>query len=128
MFHIDANGFSGVIPEELFSLKKLRRLWIEKNRLLGNVAGFAQLTQLRTLVMGGNWFGEEIPDALGSLQFLRVLRLDNCRFVGSVPMQMLRELRNLREFSCANCRYMDPRSVTAALRWATDNGIQVTRG
>ena len=125
--HLDANEFSGVVPQTFFNgLKNMRRLWIEKNRLLGDAAAFDRMANLRTLVIGENHFGEEMPH-FPHLTYLRVLRMNDCRFTGNAPIEHFQLMACLKEFSIDGCRFMNQRSVTAAMKWASDAGIRSGR-
>ena len=127
VLHLDANEFSGVIPESFFSgLKRIRRLRIEKNRLLGDAAAFDNLTGLRTLVIGENYFGEEMP-YFPSLSYIRVLRMNECRFTGNAPLSHFRQMACLSEFSIEGCRFMNQMSIQAAMAWARDAGLRTGR-
>ena len=127
VLHLDANEFSGVVPRTFFTgLKNIRRLWIEKNRLLGDAAAFDRLTSLRTLVIGENHFGEEMPH-FPHLTYLRVLRMNECRFTGNAPTAHFQQMACLNEFSIDGCRFMNQRSVDAAMKWAREAGIRTGR-
>ncbi|KAJ4780429.1 Leucine-rich repeat protein kinase family protein [Rhynchospora pubera] len=62
-FHLNQNYFTGEIPESLFSANMdLRHLLLDRNQLKGS-----------------------IPNSIGLVQTLTVIRLDNNRLTGSVP-------------------------------------------
>jgi Leucine-rich repeat (LRR) protein len=127
VLHIDSNNFNGMLPKEFFSLKSLRRLWMESNYFTGNIEYFTKLKLLKTLVLGNNQFGEEIPDNLVKLKSLQVLRVNDNRFVGVFPIHVLYKMKALKEFNCMNNRYMNQNSIKRVMEWVKENGLKSSR-
>ncbi|KAJ4968901.1 hypothetical protein NE237_015602 [Protea cynaroides] len=120
---LGGNSFTGILPESLYSctsltairftgnqlkgqvlpkilaLRSLSYLALSKN-LLTNVTGALQILMhsgnLTTLLLGGNFNGEAIPDAIDSQGFqnLRVLAIGGCNLNGHVPTWLF-NLKNL---------------------------------
>ncbi|RAL51678.1 hypothetical protein DM860_010396 [Cuscuta australis] len=87
--YLSRNDFSGVIPEEISSLRRLLRLDLSSNNLKGPIpTGISNLTRLRTLRLQNNEFSGNIPDSLGFLRDLNVLNLSNNEFQGILPQSL----------------------------------------
>ncbi|KAK1312830.1 putative leucine-rich repeat receptor-like protein kinase [Acorus calamus] len=83
-FHFNKNQLSGSIPEQLFnSSMTLIHVLLDNNRFTGN-----------------------IPESLGSVQTLEVLRLDKNALTGSVPS--LKNLTHVNELNLANNQLSGP--------------------
>ena len=127
VLHLDSNNFNGMLPPEFFTLKKLRRLWIESNYFTGSINFFYKFKLLHTLIMGNNLFGEEVPDSLAKLKSLKVLRMNDCRFVGVFPIEVLLKMKQLRELDVQGCKYMNQNSLKRVLEWSKEKKIKVAR-
>jgi len=86
------NLFSGVIPEELFSMTKLQSLVLSSNRLEGGLSErFGELVNLRHLDVSANGLSGPLPAAMGALAKLEVLYLGESglevrnNFNGKIP-------------------------------------------
>ena len=127
VLHVDSNNFNGMLPKEFYLLKSLRRLWMESNYFVGNLELFGKFKELKTLVIGDNLFGEEVPDSLMKLKQLQVLRMNDCRFVGVFPIQILFKMKSLREFDCQNCKYMNQNSLKRVMAWTKERNMTSSR-
>ncbi|XP_019095888.1 PREDICTED: probable leucine-rich repeat receptor-like protein kinase At5g49770 isoform X1 [Camelina sativa] len=81
-FHFGKNKLSGKIPKELFS---------------------SNMTLIHVL-LDGNQFTGEIPESLGLVNTLTVLRLDRNRLIGEIPSS-LNNLTSLNELYLANNKF-----------------------
>ena len=86
------NLFSGLIPEELFSMTKLQSLVLSSNRLEGGLSErFGELVNLRHLDVSANGLSGPLPAAMGALAKLEVLYLGESglevrnNFNGKIP-------------------------------------------
>ena len=77
--------------------------------------------------MGNNLFGEEVPDSLAKLKSLKVLRMNDCRFVGVFPIEVLLKMKQLRELDVQGCKYMNQNSLKRVLEWSKEKKIKVAR-
>ncbi|KAG0450883.1 hypothetical protein HPP92_026672 [Vanilla planifolia] len=84
-FHFNKNQLSGTIPESLFSSKMT----------------------LIHLLLDSNKFNGQIPDSLGLVTSLEVLRLDRNSIVGSVPSN-INNLKAINELNLANNQLSGP--------------------
>ncbi|GAU40367.1 hypothetical protein TSUD_319790 [Trifolium subterraneum] len=70
-FSFEQNNFTGELPLELGTLKKLQRLLIYQNRLSGN-----------------NQFSGRIPTSIGQCESLTILDLEMNKLVGVIPIEI----------------------------------------
>lgn len=92
------NGLSGVLPQTLARLHRLRHLDLSGNRLRGTVSGaFGSMSRLRVLILRSNALYGKIPGELGAASSLEQLDLSENHFAGRLPSDLsrLRELRML---------------------------------
>eukprot|EP00128_Syssomonas_multiformis_P006255 Colp12_sorted_trinity150504_noHs@22855 len=117
--HLSCNKFTGVVPEVLFSLPSLKRLYVAENgfeevppaisnasalqilylganKLRSLPAEIAQLHRLEVLYLGVNEL-DVLPAGLGGLSSLKSLDLHNNKFV-ALPLELLC-LDSLQELS-----------------------------
>ncbi|GJM89900.1 hypothetical protein PR202_ga06125 [Eleusine coracana subsp. coracana] len=89
-----SNRLSGSIPDDLFSLPRLRSLFLQGNLLTGALpAEIARLSSsLEHLALSHNNLSGPVPFALNSLTKLRSLMLDGNSFSGSLPSITIRRL------------------------------------
>ncbi|KAF8100970.1 hypothetical protein N665_0212s0014 [Sinapis alba] len=73
---LSENSFSSPIPNWLFDLTSLRKLFLQRGDLEGSIpSGFKKLKLLETLDLSNNRLTGEIPAALGYLPLLKYLDL-----------------------------------------------------
>jgi Leucine-rich repeat (LRR) protein len=86
-FHCTSCEIGGPIPDELYDLVNLRRLFLNYNQLTGSISSRAQLLRgLRELYLFSNNLRGDIPTELGN-RFMEVISLGRNRFSGSIPSQ-----------------------------------------
>ena len=110
---VKGNRITGPLPQELFTLKKLRILSLKTTGLTGQLpAELAKLESLETLVLSDNLFegrippefqsfqsltelnlsrnllSEEIPPELGSMKQLLILILSTNQLSGTIPQEL----------------------------------------
>ncbi|KAK3134711.1 hypothetical protein QOZ80_5BG0409770 [Eleusine coracana subsp. coracana] len=82
-----SNRLSGSIPDDLFSLPRLRSLFLQGNLLTGalpaDIAGLS--SSLEHLALSHNNLSGPVPFALNNLMKLKSLMLDGNSFSGSLP-------------------------------------------
>ena len=84
-----ANRIVGPLPEELFTLKALKRFELERTGLTGQFPiGFTRMENLETLDLGYNSLEGPIPAELGRLNTLRRLSLYNNQLQGTIPPEL----------------------------------------
>ncbi|KAL0710717.1 hypothetical protein Bca4012_017695 [Brassica carinata] len=82
---LSRNYFYSAIPNWLFDLTSLKKLFLQSVRLQGSISpGFKKLQLLETLVMSSNELSGEIPAVLGDLPQLKHLDLSENSFQGQI--------------------------------------------
>ncbi|PWA39321.1 leucine-rich repeat transmembrane protein kinase [Artemisia annua] len=95
---VEDNMMSGIIPEELGSLARIERLFLNSNNFTGEFpASFANLTTLKELTVEDNMMSGIIPEELGSLARIERLFLNSNNFTGEFPASFA-NLTTLKEF------------------------------
>lgn len=87
-FHLGRNQLSGVVPSQLFSsdLSSLIHVVFDHNRLTGAIPEtLGQMVSLEVIRMDNNQFNSSVPQNLSSLVKLTELFLDNNLLTGSLP-------------------------------------------
>ncbi|XP_022718191.1 DNA damage-repair/toleration protein DRT100-like [Durio zibethinus] len=88
-------NISGTFPDLLFGLPKLKFVYIENNKLSGQLpANIGKLTQLEALSLAGNRFTGPIPSSISELTQLIQLNLGKNFLTGRFPTG-IKQLRNL---------------------------------
>ena len=81
-----ANGLSGSLPAELYTLKSLNYLQLTGNRLSGTISPLiSRLTNLGTIRLSGNSLSGTIPSSISSLTNLNTVYLDHNNFTSTIP-------------------------------------------
>ncbi|GMH23177.1 hypothetical protein Nepgr_025020 [Nepenthes gracilis] len=90
LVYLSENDFSGEIPQEVASLRRLLRLDLSGNNLEGRLPlELSNLTRLLTLRLQDNAISGRIPDL--SLYQLNELNLSNNELYGRLPINLLRK-------------------------------------
>jgi len=74
--YMSGNGMLGTLPSEVFGLMSLEELDMSENRLSGSLPLSLELVSLREMNLSFNSITGMLPGALGSLEYLEVLRMD----------------------------------------------------
>lgn len=87
--HVTDDGLSGTIPDELFWLTNLKRLYMSFNSFSGTLSGklLGNLTNLEEFYMFGNNITGTIPTEVGQLQVLREFIMPANYLNGTIPNQ-----------------------------------------
>ena len=86
---LENNRLKGEIPSELGGLTNLRLLGLYFNQLTGEIpAELGGLANLKSLSLAYNQFTGEIPAELGGLTILRELYLSSNQFTGEIPSEL----------------------------------------
>ncbi|XP_059652639.1 receptor-like protein 13 isoform X2 [Cornus florida] len=84
--YLQANKFTGPIPNAFVNSSSMRTLDISDNSLSGNIPnGISALFHLRVLLLRGNHLSGLIPNQLCKLNKISLLDLSNNYFSGSIP-------------------------------------------
>ncbi|XP_078166331.1 uncharacterized protein LOC144560986 [Carex rostrata] len=79
-------GLSGNLPDRIFHLTNLTELDLSYNSMLsGQLPVFKKQSVLQYLSLEYTNFTGLLPDSIGNLQYLSVLRLFNCNFYKEIP-------------------------------------------
>uniref|UniRef100_A0A0E0J5F2 non-specific serine/threonine protein kinase n=1 Tax=Oryza nivara TaxID=4536 RepID=A0A0E0J5F2_ORYNI len=86
-FSIDANNFTGPIPQGFAACQQLQVFSLIQNLFEGALPSWlGKLTNLVKLNLGENHFdGGSIPDALSNITMLASLELSTCNLTGTIP-------------------------------------------
>ncbi|XP_043723724.1 leucine-rich repeat receptor-like protein kinase PXC1 [Telopea speciosissima] len=99
LLYLSNNDFSGEIPADIASLKRLLRLDLSDNNLRGPIpASISNLTRLLTLRLQNNLFSGQLPDLSFSLPLLKELNVSNNELFGRLPIGLQRKF-GLRSFA-----------------------------
>ena len=83
--NLENNALTGAIPDELSALQGLVSLRLGNNALTGLTRQFTTLVNLRVLALEDNLLTGRIHRRLGKLSHLEELRLENNRLHGAIP-------------------------------------------
>ncbi|KAL0747979.1 hypothetical protein Bca101_029981 [Brassica carinata] len=106
---LNSNKFSGTIPASIGRLSKLNWFDIADNKIEGTIPvsngtsspGLDMLLETKHLLFDGNQFTGKIPNSLGLVKTLTVLRLDRNKLTGDIPSS-LNNLTDLNELDVSN--------------------------
>lgn len=102
---LNDNKFSGSLYEDLQQFKELKAILLEKNELTGTISErLLEHDKLEELVIGYNNLGGSIPTSF-NLPKLRLLRLSNNAFEGSLPWEKMVTYENLEQIDLAENRF-----------------------
>ncbi|RVX12031.1 Leucine-rich repeat receptor-like protein kinase PXC1 [Vitis vinifera] len=92
LVYLAGNDFSGEIPPDFSSLRRLLRLDLSDNNLRGPIPGsLSSLPRLLTLRLENNVLSGQVPDLSASLPNLKELNLSNNGFYGHLPEGMAKK-------------------------------------
>jgi len=87
--NLDFNNLQGFIPGEFANLTNLKTLILQVNQLSGSIPiEFGNLTSLEYLNLGSNKFTGSIPNEFGKLINLNNLELFGNQFTGNIPLEL----------------------------------------
>ena len=86
--NLENNALTGAIPEELGTLQGLVSLRLGNNELTGFTWQFTTLTNLRVLALENNLLPGHVNPQLSNLGRLEELRLENNRLHGRIPEEL----------------------------------------
>ena len=95
---LTSKNLTGTIPPDLARLDALEYLWLNYNRLTGEIpAALGSLASLKNLILSDNLLTGTIPQELGELSGLEVLWLNENQLSGEIPAALgdLSDLRDL---------------------------------
>jgi Leucine rich repeat N-terminal domain/Protein kinase domain/Leucine rich repeat len=90
LLYLSHNQFNGPFPQQILSLRHLRRLDLSANCLTGMIPpqiGYS-LPNLFTLLLENNLFSGEIPTSIAKMTHLSDLNLSYNRLEGSIPSRL----------------------------------------
>lgn len=98
--NLNANKFTGTIPQELYSMTTLTNLQFATNNISGTFSNeLGQLTRLTALLVSNNELSGTVPTTIARLTALEILYLSGNSFSGALPaLAPLASLSNLRVF------------------------------
>jgi hypothetical protein len=98
--NLNANKFTGTIPEEVYSMTKLTNLQFATNNISGTLSNdIGKLTKLTALLVSNNELSGTVPTTITMLGALETLYLSGNSFSGTLPaLAPLGSLSNLRVF------------------------------
>ncbi|CAO2179152.1 unnamed protein product [Urochloa humidicola] len=127
LLDLSHNALSGPIPAALSRLSSLRSLILSDNRMqFVTVPGsfFSGLQALTTLVLSGMGLSGTIPESIGELRELRVLRLDGNQFTGVIPASF-RRLEKASELRVDGNRLVGPIPFGKEMMWRLGKKLRV---
>jgi len=127
LLDLSHNALSGPIPAALSRLASLRSLILSDNRMQFSTVPdgfFAGLKALTTLVLSGMGLAGTIPESIGELGELRVLRLDNNQFTGVIPASF-RRLERASELRVDGNRLVGPIPFGKEMMWRLGKKLRV---
>ncbi len=102
VFDVAFNKIKGQIPRSVTQLNRLEELRFGKNKLSGDIPeGIVNLGQLKVLDLFHNELSGKLPANVEKLQKLEVLSISDNSFSGRLP-QGLGELKNLKRLELGN--------------------------
>jgi len=90
------NNLVGKIPQEIGSLRQMRKLFLRFNRIDGSIpSSIGMLTKLEILNIEQNRISGTIPDEMKNCRSLQSIRVDINKLIGTIPT-FLEDLRFLQ--------------------------------
>ena len=89
---LQGNNFNGIsIPQELFNIVGLRKLYLSYSNFSGNIpSAIGNLKSLEELWMSGNHLSGEVPASIGLLSKIEIINLNENKFTGHLPVGLTR--------------------------------------
>ncbi|KAL2636115.1 hypothetical protein R1flu_007594 [Riccia fluitans] len=78
-------NLTGTLTDAIAELTALTDLWLDNNKIKGDIPDISKLTKLKTLNLQNNSMSGAIPSALATLPSLSLLFLQNNKFSGPIP-------------------------------------------
>lgn len=108
IYLVNLRNISGPFPTSLFKLPKLLFVYIENNKLSGQLpAAIGNMSQLEALSLEGNRFTGPIPSSISKLTRLTQLKLGSNLLTGSIPIG-IQQLKSLTFLSLERNRFTGP--------------------
>lgn len=102
--HIAQNQFGGTIPEQIFGLVNLEKVYLNNNHFEGSIpATIGELSALQILDLWNNQMSSVLPSEIGLLSNLVELKLSANALSGNIPSEVL-ELPNLASLDISRQR------------------------
>ncbi|KAG8056145.1 hypothetical protein GUJ93_ZPchr0001g32638 [Zizania palustris] len=127
LLDLSHNTLSGPIPAALGRVSSLRSLILADNRMQFSTVPtdfFTGLKALTTLVLSGMGLEGSLPESIGELDHLRVLRLDNNEFTGVIPASF-RLLERASELRVDGNRLVGPIPFGKEMMWRLGKKLRV---
>ena len=115
--HLDDNGLSGSIPNELANLANLERLHLIRNELVGPIPSeIGNLAKLEVLWLAHNTLAGMVPSELGNLTNLTQIRIEDNELTGLIPRTFL-HLEDLTRFTFDRNEDLCAPAITDFVMW-----------
>ena len=90
-FRINGNKLTGAIPEAVFTLPKLQKLYLQNNNVTGELSSkLGDLTELTEFYIDRNTnLGGSIPAAIGQLKKLVSINISKTGIGGAIPQELV---------------------------------------
>lgn len=109
--HLAENQYDGNIPNGVFELDQVVKLFMNNNHFSGRIpSDIGLLTSLTELELWNNRLTGPLPSEIGKMSNLEVLRLSSNEFSGAIPseIQSLEQLRMLEIAKQAGKKFSGP--------------------
>jgi len=101
-FDLSFNFFHGTVPDDMFDMRKLKRLNLHNCGIEGSIpTEIGSLAELTTLMLAANQFTGSVPSQLGNLMNIKELRLDYNKLKEALPSEV-GKLDQLEQFTASN--------------------------
>jgi RHS repeat-associated protein len=86
--NLPSNNLVGVLPKSIAQLSRLKYVYLGTNKINGTIPAYTGLPLLQHLLLSNNLLTGSIPNELGSLTGLTILKLDNNTLSGEIPASL----------------------------------------